>query len=51
MSHGGKEDNSASRKGVIDEESRGMCMRGSNASKGEEGESEFQVERDQSQLG
>jgi len=35
---------------VTDVVSQGMSMRGSNTSKGEEGEGEFQVERDQSQL-
>jgi len=37
--------------GVTNAESQGMCTRGFNTSKGEESEGEFQVERDQSQLG
>ena len=41
MSHKGKYDNSVSSKGVTDAVSQGMSMRGSNTSKGEEGEGEF----------
>ena len=39
-----------SSKDVIDAVGQAMSMRGSTTSKGEEGEGEFQLERDQSQL-